>query len=220
MIAELADAALPASLMPFCAAMSAGGTPERRSSATDLDAALDSFASAHERAPRDALVSLWSMYYLSALIIPATAALLMRDRILPVALGDIAMVCDESNLPRFVLDAEGRPGIANRRFATLVEGHLMPFVAFCTRRSGASPRVFWSNAAVTLDWALGEIDPGAAVPAARREAVALLDGSDGLCRMASPLRSHADGTRTRRVCCLRYRVPGIDDCGGLCPRAR
>ena len=65
------------------------------------------------------------------------------------------MTIDPAGLAAFRLSSEGYPASARgRRFDTLVDGHLAPFVTLCAARAGMSPRVFWSNAAVMLDWAL------------------------------------------------------------------
>lgn len=221
-IVDLA-ASVPSSLAPFCAAMARGGGSARAragrlSEPRCFDRALSSFAAAYEEPDRAALVSLWSMYYLASLIVPTAVALLCRDRILPVGFDELGMTIGPGGLAAFRLRGTGRPASGHRRFDTLVEGHLVPFVALCAARAGLSPRVFWSNAAVMLDWVLGEIDTTATLPAARVEAEALLDGRAGACRLAHPLRATSNGGRMRRVCCLRYRLPGVGDCGATCPR--
>lgn len=217
-------ALVPPSLAPSCAAMavddgSGCARACRLAEPGGFDRALSAFATAYDEPDRAALVSLWSMYYLAALIVPPTAALLCCDRVLPVGFAELGMTIDPAGLAAFRLPGIGCPaGASCRRFDTLVDGHLAPFVTLCAARAGVSPRVFWSNAAVMLDWALKELGTADTVPAARAEAEALLDGSAGACRLAHPLRGNADGTRTRRVCCLRYRLPGVADCGGTCPR--
>lgn len=217
---------LPPSLAPSCAAMTVGCPPGCARAcglgeAARFDAAVAAFAAGYREPDRGALVSLWSMYYLAALIVPATAALLCRDRVLPVGFEEVGLAIGSGGLAAFRLVDAGCPAAARgcRRFETLVEGHLAPFVALCAARANLSPRVIWSNAAVMLDWALGELSAADTLPEARAEAEALLSGGTGACRLAHPLRSGADGTRTRRVCCLRYRLPGVADCGSLCPRS-
>lgn len=223
LLSDLA-ATVPPSLAPSCAAMTVDrarsdlrasqlGEPGR------FDYALSAFAAAYHEPDRAALVSLWSMYYLAALIAPATAALLCRDHILPVGFENIGIAVGPSGCATFSLSDLGRTAAAHGRprFEALVEGHVAPFVSLCVARAGLSPRVIWSNAAVILDWALNELSADT-VPAARAEAAALLDGNAGACRLACPLRTNGDGTRTRRVCCLRYRLLGVASCGQLCPR--
>ena len=106
-------------------------------------------------------------------------------------------------------------------------GHIEPFIAAWAQHTRVAPRLYWNNAAVYLDWILGEI---AAHPLAM----------DGLAAEASRLlsdRERPDGTpnplfdpiqtieedgeakRWRRLCCLRYRLPEITECG-TCPHLR
>ncbi len=214
---------VPPSLAPSCAAMTIGGPPGcaracRLCEPAHFDGALTAFAAAYHEPDRAALVSLWSMYYLAALIVPTTAALLCRDRVLPVGFEDVGVAIGTAGLAAFRLADAGSPAGGGARFEVLVEGHLSPFAALCAARAGVSPRLIWSNAAVILDWALGELAITDTVPAARAEAEALLAGRVGECRLAHPLRTHPDGTRTRSTCCLRYRLAGVADCGRLCPR--
>lgn len=216
---------LPPSLAPSCTAMTVGCPPGcdracRLGDAACFDRAMTAFAAGYREPDRGALVSLWSMYYLVALIVPATAALLCRDRVLPVGYDEIGLAIGEGGTAAFLLADAGSGAAGTRRFDTLVEGHLAPFAALCAARTALSPRLFWSNAAVVLDWALGEMPAGGTIVAARAEAEALLAGGAGACRLARPLRTNDNGSRTRRVCCLRYRLPGVADCGGLCPRDR
>lgn len=218
-------AGMPTSLAPYCRAMTLGvGTGRARAcrlcEADVFDRALSAFSAAYHQPDRDALVSLWSMYYLAALIVPPTSALLRHDVILPVGFDEIGMTIGGDGRPDFRLSGEGcRAGKDHsRRFETLVDGHLAPFVTLCATRTQLSPRVFWSNAAVLLEWTLGELATVPTIPGPRIEAEALLAGHAGACRLAHPMRVLADGTRRRRVCCLRYRLAGVDDCGTLCPR--
>ena len=209
MILDLATV-VPPSLAPSCAAMTVGCAPGctracKLGEPAQFDRTLSAFAVAYETPDRAALVSLWSMYYLAALIVPATAVLLCRDHVLPVGFEDIGIAIDTSGLAAFRLPDAGRPVGASgcRRFDTLVDGHVAPFVSICAARAGLSPRVIWVNAAMMLDWALGELRVADTQPSARDEAEALLDGRAGDRRLAHPLRGHADGTRVRWVCCLR-----------------
>ncbi len=225
MMPELAEL-VPPSLAPSCAAMTIGCEPDcaracHLGETGAFDRALGAFAAAYDEPDRAALVSLWSMYYLAALVVPPTAALLCRDHVLPVGFAEIGVAIGASGLAAFRLPDGGCPADLRgcRRFDTLVEGHLAPFVTLCAARANLSTRVFWSNAAVMLDWVLGELRAAETLPEARAEAEALLAGHAGACRLAHPLRIEADGTRTRRVCCLRYRLPGVADCGSLCPRS-
>ena len=213
---------VPPTLAPACVAMALDGSGCARACRLAepgcFDRALSTFAAAYQEPDRAALVSLWSMYYLAALIVPATAALLCCDQVLPVGFDQLGMTIGPAGLAAFRRSDDGHPAEAGRRFDTLVEGHLEPFVGLCAARAGLAPRVFWSNAAVMLDWVLTELGTTDTVPTARAEAVALLEGRAGACRLAHPLRANPDGSKTRRVCCLRYRLSGVAGCGETCPR--
>lgn len=217
-------AVVPPSLAPACAAMTIGDAlgctrADRLDDTGAFDRALRAFAAGYVEPDRAALVSFWSMYYLAALIAPAAAGLLCRDQALPVGFDEVGVAFDARGLASFRLADAGSPGASHgRRFDLLVEGHLAPFVTLCAARGGLAPRVVWSNAAVVLNWVLDELLAADTLPAARAEAEALLDGRAGACRLAHPLKTRADGTRTRRVCCLRFRLPGVASCGSLCPR--
>lgn len=214
---------LPPSLVSSCAGMTLGCPPDcaracRLGDAAQFDAVLDAFAARFHDPDRAALVSFWSLYYLAPLIVPSTAALLCRDRILPVGFEELGLATSETGIAAFLLP-HGAPRTAGAcRFETLVDGHLAPFAALCASRTGLSPRIVWANAAAILDWALGELEGVDTVAEARAEARALLDGGAGACRLAYRLRRDAQGACVRRVCCLRYRLPGVPDCGALCPR--
>ena len=219
---------VPPRLAASCAAMTIAAVPDcpsacRLAEPERFDRVLSAFAAPFAEPDRGALVSLWSMYYLAALIVPATAALLCRDHVLPVGFDEVGIHVDPAGLAAFRLvhDGSSQAGRWGHRFDTLVDGHLAPFVALCAARTGLSPRIFWSNAAVILDWTLGQLrgDDDLCRPASE-EAQALLGGRAPCRRLASPLRRKADGRRVRAVCCLRYRLEGVDDCGALCPRAR
>ncbi|GJD49599.1 hypothetical protein OPKNFCMD_2331 [Methylobacterium crusticola] len=230
MIPEIA-ALLPPSLATFgtrvaVASGGAGGRPvaSLRDRAV-FDGVLDGFGAAYPRADRRSLVSLWSQNYLAALVIPCATALLCLDRVLPVALEETGLELDAAHAPaRLLLPGAGRAGApAGGRFALLVAGHLRPFVGLCAAHGGPSPRVLWGNAGVMLDFTLRELVAAAPVLAApRAEAEALLGWRSGRASPTSPLAqtfrpgSPCDGP-CRRVCCTRYRLPGVPSCGALCP---
>ena len=70
-------AVVPPSLSPACAAMTIGDAPgctraDRLGGTGAFDRALHAFAAGYVEPDRAALVSFWSMYYLAALIAPAS----------------------------------------------------------------------------------------------------------------------------------------------------
>jgi ferric iron reductase protein FhuF len=199
-----------------------------------LDRILAGFGAAYapeapEGAPPDrrSLVSLWSQTWLAALVIPSATALLCLGRALPVALDAVAFELDGTHtLARFVLPAEAP---ASGGFAGLVDDHLDPFIGLCAAATGISPRALWGNAGVMLDFAVSELAAsGPVLPGPAAEAAALLGrhssdwhSSDRSPCAAAPdcplARTFRGPGRPRRVCCLRYRLPGVPSCGALCP---
>ena len=180
----------------------------------DFDAMACLFGAACGSADCRPALSLWSLSYFAALIIPSTVGLLCLDRILPVGLDDMALSLDDDGaLLGLRVKHAGRvwnetesPG----RFDTLRDGHLRPFIARFAARARLPQRLLWSNAGTILDFVVRELIATADVKdTVRREAEALIDDE------ASPLRAFTCGKR--KVCCLRYRLPGLAPCPGVCP---
>lgn len=194
-----------------------------------------------------AVVSMWTQWYFGTLIVPTCAAILHLDRDLPVGLGEAGIAVGADGRPRsLVLAHAGTPyaPAGEGRFARLVRGHVDPLVCHLARTYGVSRRVLWTNAAVLLDWTMAQAEAtGGACDAALAECRALLAERTDPCGRANPLcgmlcpasrmrgrrveGDQAEGDQTddrsdavanrRRVCCLRYRLPGVPACGDLCP---
>lgn len=192
-------------------------------------------------APRSAderrgLASEWSKDYLSRLLPPVVAAILVMGHCLPLALTSIELILGDAGEPlAFKLPAAGSPFAPAepdpaddpfRRFAPLIDDHLEPLVAALSHYSRLSPRVFWSNAANYVEWMVSAIAsrmPGAQVDDARAmlELRQRADGRDN--PLYRPVRYRTEGEgiaakthRQRRVCCVRYLVPGRTLCAN-CP---
>ncbi|MCJ2127614.1 siderophore-iron reductase FhuF [Methylobacterium sp. E-045] len=172
-----------------------------------------------ETADRRALVSLWTQYYLPALIIPYFTALSRLGRALPIGFDRIGFELDESGIvSRFIVaEEDDRHGGAEPGLDPLIEGHLRPFFDLCQTHYGLSRHVLWCNAGVTADFALRELSRDAVPAFTRAEACLGRCGSDafGRCPLAQAFRGGEE--RRRRVCCMRYRIPGVPSCGALCP---
>jgi len=186
-----------------------------------LKAQLDVAAAQAPQVDRRAVVSMWSAWYLAILIPPALAALSARARAPSLRPADVS----------FSLAAEGHvtgvafarcetgDGDAFARLTGLVRAHLEPFVAALVAE-GASARLIWGNAAPYAHWAAEALSAGDGGAAAMRllSAPVLADGE------ANPLYDRLravdeNGARVmrRRVCCLRYLLPDMPDCGASCP---
>ena len=192
-------------------------------------------------APRSAderrgLASEWSKDYLSRLLPPVVAAIVVMGHCLPLSLSSIDLILGETGEPlAFKLPAAGSPwsptppdqvGDPFRRFAPLIDDHLEPLVSALSSYSRLSPRVFWSNAANYVEWMVSAIAsrmPGIRVDDARAmlELRQRMDGRDN--PLYRPVRYLTEGEgsaartrRQRRVCCVRYLVPDRSLCAN-CP---
>jgi ferric iron reductase protein FhuF len=185
------------------------------------------FAKTHSGGDRRALVSMWTQWHFGMLIIPATAAILLLDRDLPVELGQVGVVPNEQGrTAALVVAHEGRPCSADgMRYSRLFDGHVAPLIAHFAGHFSVSPRLLWANAAAIFEWALQQVAAtGEANPEALAEGFALLKAQTDargrhslmLDAVRYPLQD-GEPTRQRKICCLRYLLPGVAHCGSLCP---
>ncbi len=207
-----------------------------------LDAALHVMARHYGKSGNDrvtdrrVVASVWARHYFSALLPAPLAALALRHHGLP--LDRAICVVDPRGIPTQL--QVPHPGetqchaSASARFGGLLEHHLHPLIEALSRVSGVSVRLLWANAgAVTAEvfrHAPALLQPGMPATRATLEADAawLMDTrirADGSANpLHAPMRAHSvtrDGVTStlwlRRMCCLRYRLPGFDLCGD-CPR--
>ena len=185
-----------------------------------LAAACGTYAAtlAPSGADRRATISLWSQYYLLALVPAVVAAALAAEHDLPVDASGMGAVLASSGLPDCLcLPHGGRRTAVScpvSRLTPLLRGHLQPLAA-ALAGAGLPQRVFWSNAAQVLVWSLCTVSAPGAACGAVSHAATRPDWADGSPNPFAPALA-GDG-RSRRVCCLRYRLPGITLCPG-CPR--
>lgn len=187
-----------------------------------LGALIERLAADYGDGDRRAVASIWSKSHFSALMPVVLAANLLLDLDLPVTLGEVALVADErGRTRRFALPHGGEalgPEAGETRFDRLIDGHLEPLIAALAAVSGASPKVFWSNAGNVFDFIVrGAGDLGA--DAAGVEAGLALMAARRRRGRPNPLYapvSYPAGGRVRRVCCLRYLASGVGYCG-TCP---
>ncbi|MDC6378627.1 siderophore-iron reductase FhuF [Pseudomonas graminis] len=195
-----------------------------------LSDVLTRFGSAYPPSDPRGLASLWSKHYLIKLIPPVVAASLILNHRLPLHLDHLQLILDDNALPAaFKLPHSGQqwlpaPVDSFERFDDLLEQHLRPFIDAIARHVHLSPKVLWSNAGNYFEWLLGVL--ANAMPHADvRHGHQLLNArhlSDGRRNpLYQPVRYiNLDGQdkpkRERRVCCIRYRVDGLDYCSN-CP---
>lgn len=176
------------------------------------------------------LASQWSKWYCNALLGPALAVDVLLRRQLPLGPGCVHVCLDDDARPqRLCLTHAGDRTWQTdpaERFAFVLD-HLAPLIEALATTSGAAPRVFWGNAGNAFEHALGLLErhpwasPDAASAGRTLLAQRYLAGG-----RRNPLHRPIEycvapcGTarRTRRVCCIRYLLPGVGYCGS-CPLA-
>ncbi|WP_435268022.1 siderophore-iron reductase FhuF [Shinella sp. BE166] len=187
---------------------------------------LDRYAEVHGSADRRAVASFWSLYYFSALTIPYVVA--RRAEITPpIALDEMTIAIGEDGLPRaFGLPHEGdwseSKGLVDV-ITPLVDCHLARVVALFKEKTGIAPKLAWNNAAVYIDYAFNATDRSPAEGDDHWPSRQLFDCPQLANGSRNPfhgcLRHEMEEGAVhcrRKVCCLRYMLPGIPGCGELC----
>lgn len=196
---------------------------------TSLGALLTRFGARYGHGDRRAVASLWSKWHFSALAAHCLAANLLLERDLPLGLDELHLEqSPEGQTTGLALRHSGRP-LADldpcRRFATLLDGHLEPLIEALAAATGASPKVFWSNAGNYFEHFAGALaDHPMAAPDVAEPAMALVESRtlpDGRRNpLYRPVRyvERDDGSlrRVRRLCCIRYLIEELGVCGN-CP---
>lgn len=208
----------------------AGAVPLTEFFASDgFSAALSTYAAAHGGSDRRAIASMWSLYYFSALAIPYIVARRLGEQALPVAFDRMTLALAEDGLPRAfgIEDAgvwsENTDGDVLSLLSPLIKTHLAETVRHLKAHGGISERLSWNNAAVYIDYALTATErenvPGTDGWVGRPlfERITLPDGSvNPFLGCLSHEKEEGGIVCRRKVCCLRYLLPGIPSCGDLC----
>ncbi|WP_063549369.1 siderophore-iron reductase FhuF [Burkholderia territorii] len=176
-----------------------------------------------------ALMSQWSKYYFGRAVPAGVVAALTLGRPLDMA-PDRTFVALDDGMPAalyFAPDALGAPcGEPAPRYAGLL-AHLGAVIDLLAAMGRVTPRVLWSNAGNLLDHLFGTYRslPCAADPARDAEwlfGACRVDGEPNPLRL--PVRDAVPRSpllptpfRARRVCCLRYEIPGETQLCGSCP---
>ncbi|MFC3127702.1 siderophore-iron reductase FhuF [Pseudoroseomonas globiformis] len=179
-----------------------------------------------------AVLSMWSQFYMTVLIYPVFATRLLLRREMVLDPGDTALVLGSDAAPmalqlagpgQVLADAMDEPSL--RRF--LVQ-HLEPMVSAIAAAGRISAKVIWGNAGVRIGHALRML---AARPEVRPAAEVLMQrlfsdsswpggGENPLQRTFHAAASPWEEAPRRRVCCLRYHLPGLEQGCGTCPLPR
>lgn len=198
-----------------------------------LGTQLTRFSTQYRQTDRRAVASLWSKWHFSALISSTLASNLLLDHDLPIGLDEVSIeVGSEGQTRRLWITDTGRPLATQNaltRFTKLIDSHLVPLITALADYSGASPKVFWSNAGNVFEYfteALQthplansrSVEPARELLASRY----LLDGRRN--PLFQPVNyliaTTGEGRdRRRRLCCIRYLIPELDYCSN-CPLIR
>ncbi|MBA8840955.1 siderophore-iron reductase FhuF [Ochrobactrum sp. RH2CCR150] len=190
---------------------------------------IERFASSFPGGDRRAIISMWTMYYFSIVSITPTVLRLVCGKRLPLKLDRTVLVCKPANAAptALLLDHSGDDANAPERtfdLLALMRDHIEPLIeAICTNAKVA-PKLLWNNVAGYYSWIVDEIgthvnpDLGLAGRALLDEPLWPDGGKNpmyGMMRTAQPACGNA--IVQRKVCCLRYTLPGVAGCGQLCP---
>lgn len=201
---------------------------------------LDRFARTFAAPEPRAVASIWAKQHFSMLVVPALAANIVLDLVLPVALDAVEIVPDDGGLTRALKlrdPAAGSDGPGGHtgarapadRFGALIDAHLAPLVGALAAVSGVAPRVLWSNAGNIFEFVVrrteGLPQAGRTGHAAAASVLTSRRRSGVPNPLFAPIRyvpeagdapAGAPPRRVRKVCCLRYLIPDQSLCGA-CP---
>ncbi|MCA1439665.1 siderophore-iron reductase FhuF [Ensifer sp. IC4062] len=190
-----------------------------------FERALSTYAGTSNGSDRRAVASMWSLYYFSCLTIPYVIARVLDHQALPIAFDAMTVAVSADGLPRafgVATPGDWREDSEQEIFSVLtplMEEHLGKVVGHLKAVGGISPKLAWNNAAVHIDYALRT----AGTEPLNHQADAMVD-----CRLMpngapNPFfdclrHDEEDGAPVcrRKICCLRYLLPGIPSCGSLC----
>jgi ferric iron reductase protein FhuF len=186
--------------------------------------AIDRYAEHCGGSDRRAIVSMWSLYYFSALAIPYLIARRLAAQALPVAFGDMTIALAENGLPRaFGVAHDGYRQAQNAgddfdAVGPLLQMHLGEAVTRL-KACGISAKLCWNNAAVYINYALrltGEDTTTISdLPLFVRGC--LPDGGvNPFCGCVQQVEEGGERVARRKICCLRYMLPGVPSCGKTC----
>jgi ferric iron reductase protein FhuF len=190
------------------------------------------FATADQRG----LASIWANQYFMRLFPPVISAALLLNQRMPLQIGQLSIIVDGEGLPlvfKLPGPCEPLPPPQNpfERFAHLLDDNLQPYIQALCAHTGVSAKVLWSNAGNYFEAWLGQLQKRSDQPQLLLDGQRLLsaaqrpDGSRN--PLFEPIRyidiEHADGQvrpwRQRRLCCIRYVLPGVELCPN-CPRLK
>lgn len=199
-----------------------------------FERAIDRYTAACGGKDRRAVVSMWSLYYFAGLTIPYLLARRLAGQILPVAFEDMSIALTEDGLPRAfgVIDRGTIGEVSGGRIDTeaetdyfaiigpLLSAHLNEAV-LRLKACGLSAKLCWNNAAVYIDYTLRLTDAeggGRSAPDLPLFVRGCLPdgGPNPFCGSVRQVEEGGEMIQRRKVCCLRYMLPGVASCGNRC----
>jgi len=187
---------------------------------------IDRYADVSGGKDRRAVVSMWSLYYFSGLSIPYLIARRLGGQLLPVDFQEMTIAVSDDGLPRaFGVPHYGRQEDERddddcfEAVGPLLEAHLATAVALL-KEQGISAKLCWNNAAVYIDYALritkAKSEPGLNdLPLFVRGCLPG-GGVNPFSGCIRHVEEAGEQVSRRKVCCLRYMLPGVASCGQLC----
>ncbi|MGS2744399.1 siderophore-iron reductase FhuF [Halomonas sp. LS-001] len=179
-------------------------------------------------ADRKAVASIWSKYHFSSVSIPTLVANLLLGHDLPIGGNELRLALgDNGQTARIWLPHGGGPVVSHlphERFSTLFDDHCTPLIESLAAISGLSAKVFWSNLGHYVEFVGKACSRHPEFAGAGEPLLDYLDTKtlpDGRRNpLYQPVRYLELGSETpsrvRRLCCIKYRLPGEALCGG-CP---
>lgn len=195
-----------------------------------LDAMTLRYAGDAQRHAR-ALLSQWSKFYFRLAAPAAVAAAVTLRRPLSMPARRCTVVLRDGMPDALYLPADALGPITQEpgeRYVSLLRDHLDVVAGLLSEVANIAPRVLWSNAGNLLDASFEAHAGGASEGQARGDAAWLFGSPSLFGGEPNPLR-HAVRPmtprsallcapfRARRVCCLRYEIPGERRLCSSCP---
>ncbi|MNQ53706.1 Ferric iron reductase protein FhuF [compost metagenome] len=188
-----------------------------------LDGALGRYARNWPQADRRAVASQWHQESSALILPPLLLAGLLNAREVSFDPSQLRMTVDELGAPSELhlpdaggaLDERGGGALQLEKLCELL---LEPFVIRFAARTGLAPRLLWGNAALCIDWVLQVAETCKSTRLLREARLHFLDlhAIDSCSPLRRALRRNVSGL-TRRICCLRERLP-MPRCA-VCPLA-
>ncbi len=188
-----------------------------------LGDALEGYAANFPGADRRAIVSMWASWYLGVFIPPAMASCLVLSKRPALGLADIGLHLAPAGHVGAVhfrdLVAEPAPDDVLARIEPLID-HLSVFTS-AVAAFGPSAKLIWGSAASYAEWTASAVATGTGpadlVDCLLKTRLLPSGRANPFFDRLRTVEEDGVAVRRRRVCCLRYQLPGVPGCGSACP---